>query len=415
MYELTAGMIIMIILQAALWIWFLGCVITYRFGRHLLVEGMGIKSAEFVMLCLYSAGLVSYYLIRPIGKWVLLGVLILWLIVQFFCHWRYTIFGASEKKLAGYNDCFRGTVRLLKASEKRLIPDLYHIILHLLIILNIIFLCLFGFWDSTMPKYRYTAVSAHRVAGRQGVCTDGEYYWVSGSATLTKYDRDWNVVAENNEPLKGYKWKVNHIGDIDVYQNDLYLGVELFAAGEASNIQIAIYDGDTLEQKYVFPLALDTGQMECSGLAVDPESRTVYLSSWIEDASSSCLYMYDLDTGAFKGKLEMQPAQKCIQGVACYDGHLYITCDDGEVDQDEPDSLYRIDVSKDSEPATVVFERAFTDVTQQGEIEGLSFDKDTSQLLILYNRGAIIENGRMVGFYEGYTEEIHEVFVYDMK
>ena len=54
-----------------------------------------------------------------------------------FCHWYYTIFGASEKKLKGYNDCFKNTVRLIPASEIRLIPDLYHMILHLLILLNI--------------------------------------------------------------------------------------------------------------------------------------------------------------------------------------------------------------------------------------------------------------------------------------
>ena len=209
-------MVLTIIFQAALWIWFLGCVITYRAGKHLLVEGMGIKSAEFLMLCFYSAALVSYYLIRPVGKWILLGVLILWFIVQFFCHWRYTIFGASQRKLKGYNDCFRGTVRIWPASSKRLIPDLYHCILHLLILLNILFLCLLGFWDSTMPKYKYTLEEAHQVAGRQGVCAENGFYWVSGSATLTKYDSHWNVVAENNDPLKGYEWKVNHIGDIAV-------------------------------------------------------------------------------------------------------------------------------------------------------------------------------------------------------
>ncbi|MBO7729525.1 MAG: hypothetical protein J6S31_01570, partial [Lachnospiraceae bacterium] len=381
----------------------------------LLVEGMGIKSMEFLMLCLYSAALISYYLIRPVGKWILLGVLILWFVVQFFCHWFYTIFGASEKKLKGYNDCFKDTVRLFPKNEKRIVPDLYHIVLHLLILLNILFLCLFGFWDSTMPRYKYTPASIHQVAGRQGVCTDGEYYWVSGSATLTKYDRDWNVVAENNEPLKGYQWKVNHIGDIDVYQNDLYLGVELFAEGEASNIQVAVYDGDTLERKWIFPLYADAGQMECSGIAVDPESRTVYLSSWGDDASSSCLYMYDLDTGVFKGKLEMQLPQNWIQGVACYDGRLYITCDDGAADDGEPDHLYRLDVVKDQTSATTVLEHVFSDVIEQGEVEGLSFDKENGQLLILYNRGSIIVDGRIAGFREGYTEEVHEVFVYDLK
>ena len=128
--------ICIIIAQALLWLWFFGCIVTYRFGKVLLVEGMGIKSAEFVMLFLYSVGLACFWLWSGGGKWVLLFVLTAWFVIQFLCHWRYTIFGASERKLKGYNECFRGTVRLIPKSETRLIPDLYHIILHILILLN---------------------------------------------------------------------------------------------------------------------------------------------------------------------------------------------------------------------------------------------------------------------------------------
>ena len=127
-----------VILQALLWVWFLGCTVTYRIGKKFLVEGMGIRSAEFLTLCLYSAGLVAFHCLQPAGKWILFGILTLWFTVEFFCHWYFTIFGASEKKLAGYNDCFRNTVRLFPMSEKRLIPDLYHIIQHLLILANIV-------------------------------------------------------------------------------------------------------------------------------------------------------------------------------------------------------------------------------------------------------------------------------------
>ena len=130
-----------IALRAVLWIWFLGCTTTYRFGRYTLVEGMGVKSAEFAVLCLYSVGLILCYLLRPAGRWILLAILILWFIVQFFCRWYFTIFGASENKLRGYNDCFRGTVRLFPMSEKRIVPDLYHIVQHTLILLNIV-ICL---------------------------------------------------------------------------------------------------------------------------------------------------------------------------------------------------------------------------------------------------------------------------------
>jgi len=136
-------MAVTLIFQALLWIWFLGCTISWRIGKYTLVEGMGIKSAEFGMLCLYSAGLLLFYVARPAGRWILFGVLVLWFVVEFFCHWYYTLFGASERKLQGYNDCFRGTVRLFPMSETRLVPDLYHIVQHTLILVNIV-LCLAG-------------------------------------------------------------------------------------------------------------------------------------------------------------------------------------------------------------------------------------------------------------------------------
>ncbi len=261
---------------------------------------------------------------------------------------------------------------------------------------------------------RYELAEVHPVAGRQGICTEDGYYWVSGSKTLAKYDSCWNLIAENTDPFAGYSLEVNHIGDIDVYNNELYLGVEYFMDGEGKNIQVAVYDGDTLKLKRVFPFRADTGQLECSGITVDPDSRTVYMTSWIDDESSEYLYMYDLDTGDYKGKLRMQPGSKWIQGIACHQGSLYITCDDGDADKDEPDHMYRIDVSENRETGQVSLEKTFDDVIRQGEIEGLTFNEDSGQFLLLYNRGARIIAGMPSGFYEGYSEEIHEVFVYDM-
>ena len=284
----------------------------------------------------------------------------------------------------------------------------------ILIFSIITLLFLWGCGKEEKPAYRYEPLEVHSVAGRQGVCTEGGYYWVSGSASLTKYDSSWNIVAENTDPFEGYTLEVNHIGDIDVYNNELYLGVEYFMDGEGKNIQVAVYDGDTLKLKRFFPFRSDTGQLECSGIAVDGDSRTVYMTSWIDDESSEYLYMYDLDTGDYKGKLKMEPAPKWLQGIAYLDGSLYVTSDDGDADDDAPDHLYRIDISGDGRTGKVISERTLDDVIRQGEIEGLTFDKDNRQFLLLYNRGARIIAGMPSGFYEGYTEEIHEVFVYDM-
>lgn len=127
-----------ITLSCLLWIWFLGCTISWRLGKVLLVEGMGVKSVEFAALVLLTIGILAYACFPKVGSCVLLCELSLWLFVQFMCHWRYTIFGATQQKIRGYNECFAGSVRLFPVSETRLIPDLYHIILHLLIASDLI-------------------------------------------------------------------------------------------------------------------------------------------------------------------------------------------------------------------------------------------------------------------------------------
>ena len=264
-----------------------------------------------------------------------------------------------------------------------------------------------------LPKYSYTLNSVQGVNGRQGICKEGDFYYVSGSKTLTKYDKDWNVVLENTEPFEGYELEVNHIGDIDIHNGELYLGVEYFDDGVGKNIQVAVYDSNTLKLKRVFPFSADTGQIECSGIAVDPDNGFVYMCSWVDDQSSSYIYKYDLNTGDYIGKIHLQPYPQWMQGIAYYDGNLYVTCDDGNADDNDPDHMYKINIKNDNS-ATVILEKTFDDVILQGEIEGLTFDKENNQFLLLYNRGAKIVNGMPTGFYDGYTEEIHEVFIYDM-
>lgn len=135
--------IVAAVFQVILWVWFFGCITTYKIKHYILVEGTGIKSVEFFMLCLFSLGLIFNYAFHSVGKWILFAVLVFWFDVQFLCHWYYTIFGVSEKKLRGYNECFQNTVHLIPISNTRLIPDFYHIVLHFLILINIVF-CIFA-------------------------------------------------------------------------------------------------------------------------------------------------------------------------------------------------------------------------------------------------------------------------------
>ena len=265
-----------------------------------------------------------------------------------------------------------------------------------------------------LPAHAYALTGSVEVEGRQGVCAENGTYWVSGSASLARYDKDWNLVLKNDEPFKGYELEVNHIADIDVYENELYIGAEYFMDGVGKNIQIAVYDGDTLELKRTFPFEAESGQLECSGIAVDPDTKSVWMCSWVGEESGRYLYRYDLETGAYLGKVHLQMPPQWLQGVAYYDGCLYMTADDGTADDNEPDHLYRAKITDGCTYCTVTLERTFDDVTKQGEIEGLTFDKEANSLLLLYNRGARIVLGMPKGFYDGYDREISEVFIYSM-
>lgn len=129
---------IIFIFQVVLFLWFLGCITSYRTSKWTLVDGVGIKSAEFGMMCFYVTGVILFHAFNVVGKWFLFAVLFTWIVVQFFCHWYFTIFGASDKKLKGYNECFRDSIRIIPVSDIRIVPDLYHIVLHTLLVINFV-------------------------------------------------------------------------------------------------------------------------------------------------------------------------------------------------------------------------------------------------------------------------------------
>ena len=109
------------------------------------------------------------------------------------------------------------------------------------------------------------------------------------------------------------------------------------------------------------------------------------------------LYEYDLK-GNYLRKVHLQPVPQWVQGVFYYNGSLFMTADDGTADDNEPDHLYRIDITSDSN-AHVYMEKVFDEAIKQGEIEGLCVDPSTGDLLVHMNRGARIVLGMGKGFY----------------
>lgn len=265
-----------------------------------------------------------------------------------------------------------------------------------------------------LPRHRYTLLRRFCVAGRQGVATDGQTVWISGSTTLHRYDLDGGLLSENLAPLKGLDVPANHLGDIDVFEGRLYAGAENFIDGEGRDIQVLVYDAQTLALIDSFPFHPGSGQREVSGVAVDRVGRTLWMSSWVGGESGRHLYQYDLDSGAYRRRVHLQPVPQWIQGIVVHDGAIFLTADDGCADDDEADHLYRVDVHPDRTNAAVVHEHTFTEFERLGEIEGLAFDPSGDRLLVHHNRGRRIVLGMPKGLYPGYAREVHEVYVYQV-
>ena len=258
---------------------------------------------------------------------------------------------------------------------------------------------------------KYTLQKVIPVAGRQGIACDGEFYYVSGSTSLYKYTKDGELVAKEENPFNGYEVAANHIGDIDVFENELYLSIEWFIDGQGKDIQIAVHDADTLQFKRSFPFDESSGQLEVSGIAVDRDSRQIWMSSWVGLDSGKHLYQYDLDSGQYLGKLVMDKPPQWVQGVYVNEGLLYLTADDGDAELEEYDHLYTISPTGDNK-GQVLLDWTFEEVRRVGEIEGLAVDPKTGELLVHFNRGKRIVKGMPTGLYPGYSEEIHEVYVF---
>jgi hypothetical protein len=261
--------------------------------------------------------------------------------------------------------------------------------------------------DNRLPDYRLLRI--FEVAGRQGIATDGVRYFNSGSTALYVYSKDGELLAANEEPFVDLEKPANHIGDISVHDGELFAGIEWFEDGRGIDIQIAVYDAETLRYRKSVDWSPDSGQVEVSALAVDAENGLMWMTDWV---NGTYVYAYDMATDSYSGSLHLRPVPQWQQGIAAFGGSLFITADDGYAELEEVDNLWRVSAPTEASDAYVTHEKAFTEFRRAGEIEGIDFDREAGEMLVLANRGKRIVLGMPKGLYAGYDREIHEVYVY---
>ncbi|HBT96087.1 MAG TPA: hypothetical protein DEB24_08495 [Coriobacteriia bacterium] len=120
-----------IVVNGILLLWFFLDMTGFSFGDQMLVSQAWKDDGLFFLI--YAAAFTWFITKESVGKYVLLIWLFSWLAAQFYFHWFFTIAGPWEGNIQYFSD----TIKLFESSTVYIV-DLYHIVLHLLILLALI-------------------------------------------------------------------------------------------------------------------------------------------------------------------------------------------------------------------------------------------------------------------------------------
>lgn len=139
-----------IISNVVLLLWYFLAMIGVDFGNKYLVTSSYKEEWFFIVIPLVI--LIVFIFKEQVGKYLLLIWNSMWLITQFLSHEWYTVFrsgfmGSTEGKIEYFKDAIK-----IFTSETVYIPDVYHIILHVLIIIALTTTIIYSFDKKSKTK-----------------------------------------------------------------------------------------------------------------------------------------------------------------------------------------------------------------------------------------------------------------------
>lgn len=123
-------------------LWFTMDMTGFSIGNIILVEPAW-NSIDGIWWLIFISLVLMFIWKDKIFKYVLSAFIFIWLFIQYSSHWHYTIFGATPKKIISYNNYFEKTFRTIPSSSTVIIPDFYHIVLHIFLLNAMILLIIF--------------------------------------------------------------------------------------------------------------------------------------------------------------------------------------------------------------------------------------------------------------------------------
>ena len=179
----------------------------------------------------------------------------------------------------------------------------------------------------------------------QGITTDGEYFYTSGSLTginssgLAKWDLEGFLVeADYTAMPKEYRksLNMNHLGGMSYYDGKLYIAVE---DSEDMNPHLMIFDAETLQFLSAHEMPQELLEGSFPWCAVDAKRGYIYCSQF-RDVNE--IFVFDLETIEYSHSIKLSETITRIQGGEVYDGKIYLSYD---AEEGNTDYVLTVDVN----------------------------------------------------------------------
>ena len=127
-----------IAINILLLLWFMLDMTGLQIGNKVLVSRSWKEDGIFMLI--FISLFILFIFKEKLGKYMLTIWLLMWFVLQFFSHWSFTIadVGIGTDKIKYYE----GTIKIIDTTS-RYVPDLYHTVEHILILLAIIVMVIF--------------------------------------------------------------------------------------------------------------------------------------------------------------------------------------------------------------------------------------------------------------------------------
>jgi len=158
----------------------------------------------------------------------------------------------------------------------------------------------------------------------QGVAYDGNHFYLIDTNAIYKYDKNWDLVAQNTNPLAAVRTAtgvtaLNHLGDGTIKDGELFIVIEEYTNSPYDTQFIVVFNVADLSYNRNYNISAQAH--EVSSICWDPINGYFVVTDYTS-AGNTVLHKYS-SVGAYLGTITVGSMTE-KQGIEYYDNKFYM-------------------------------------------------------------------------------------------